>query len=450
MKMYEAQVEYYGKKGMSLLGVMFTRWITVKRKDGTSQSGYEYQFYSLIPKNYSGQDNVQVASLMESLMHVVATSNSDNPIKDFVFHSDNASCFASQDLIPFLYHLNKKLPTGVKISRWLYYEAQTGRGRLDTHFSYLNRVFHSYVVDNNNIVVEEDIYSALQYRGGVAGTTVLLLNGNNIPKQCVVKKFKSKTVKTRATHEVLYTNDSVKIIASSSITSPEVVKEKKLSAHMSIACNMPLLGSFKSPKKALFIPEKESSNVTEPESSPILSSKVEAIRDALLHCGIDQQPISVLFTENNEPIPTTLKKSWAAYPGNSPFKIPPDCVVVLKELYDRGCASKKKKVGHERAHIVLKNGLLASKWDLLLTVTVTKIKAFFQLTPKKMQEAIDSSELQPEDVAQAKIDLLQETVMEETISEIVEPSEIDTPHIALDEADDQYEIDTDFRNLTLG
>jgi hypothetical protein len=67
---------------------------------------------------------------------------------------------------------------------------------------------------------------------------------------------------------------------------------------------------------------------------------------------------------------------------------------------------QNKKVDPERAYIVLKNGLLASKWDLLLTVTVTKTKAFFQLKPKKMQEAIDSSELQPEHVAQAEIDLL--------------------------------------------
>ncbi len=67
---------------------------------------------------------------------------------------------------------------------------------------------------------------------------------------------------------------------------------------------------------------------------------------------------------------------------------------------------QNKKVGPERAYIVLKNGLLASKWDLLLTVTITKTKAFFQLKPKKMQGAIDSSELQLEHVAQAEIDLL--------------------------------------------
>ena len=57
-----------------------------------------------------------------------------------MIQSDNASGISSINLIPFIYEMNsynkrKKLPV---ISRWIFTEAQTGKSKLDAHFSFLN------------------------------------------------------------------------------------------------------------------------------------------------------------------------------------------------------------------------------------------------------------------------------------------------------------------------
>lgn len=58
MRYREGQVEYYGKKGMSLLGMMEVRW----KVDG-DDSGFEYSFVDYVVKGYTSQDHVQVAAV---------------------------------------------------------------------------------------------------------------------------------------------------------------------------------------------------------------------------------------------------------------------------------------------------------------------------------------------------------------------------------------------------
>lgn len=60
--------------------------------------------------------------------------------KQVVLQSDNASGFASQELIPFIFNMNKQLGEQNKpvFTKWIYTEAQTGKSHLKTHFSYFN------------------------------------------------------------------------------------------------------------------------------------------------------------------------------------------------------------------------------------------------------------------------------------------------------------------------
>jgi len=75
-------------------------------------------------------------------------------------------------LVPFTNHLNtKSRTTGAPIiSKWVFTEAQTGRGRLETHFSYIKSELKAFVEDGSDIVLEDDILEALSFRGGIAGT----------------------------------------------------------------------------------------------------------------------------------------------------------------------------------------------------------------------------------------------------------------------------------------
>ena len=59
MKYREGQVEYYGKKGMSLLGSMIVECVD-QDDDGV---GFKYTFVDYVIKGYTGQDNVQVAAV---------------------------------------------------------------------------------------------------------------------------------------------------------------------------------------------------------------------------------------------------------------------------------------------------------------------------------------------------------------------------------------------------
>ena len=119
MKYREGQVEYYGKKGMSVLGAMIVTWKT---------KGFEYKFIDCVFKGYTGQDNIQMAAALELLIGIV--QEQDTNIKEIIIQSDNATCFASQELIPFIYHLNGESRESENpiMSKWIYTEAQTGRG----------------------------------------------------------------------------------------------------------------------------------------------------------------------------------------------------------------------------------------------------------------------------------------------------------------------------------
>lgn len=146
-------------------------------------------------------------------------------IKEIVVQSDNATCFASQELIPFIYHLNPKSREDghPNITDWIFTEAQTGRGRLDTHFSFVK--------------LEEDIFNALSFKGGIAGATVILFDCSELPKQFISKPFKSRVVKSRSTHHIIFKENNFHIIESSGLTDPEVIKDDKLNKHKHTVLN---------------------------------------------------------------------------------------------------------------------------------------------------------------------------------------------------------------------
>ncbi len=398
MKYREGQVEYYGKKGMSMLGTMKVQW---KSHAGTTGSGFQYSFVDYIFKGYAGQDNVQVASAIENIVQKVKEHHPE--VEELIFQSDNASCFASQELIPFIYHLNAESQVNgcPKISTWIFTEAQTGRGRLDTHFSYLNLILKAFVEDGNDIMLEENILQAMAFRGGIAGTTAVLLDVGNLPGTSISKKFKSSKVGSRATHEVCWYADRIHIYESSGITTPEIIKKAKLDKHTKNHLSSKVAGSFCSAKPPLFVKETidnaESANPTEGTTS-----KAQRFEQALLQAGI----VRIVASCSNLPCNSTatppgVDLKWAGYPGNNPYKLNRTCIMKLKELYDVGKTSKKRKVGAERAHQILLDTVIFDQWDQQLVVTVPKIKAFFQLNPRKMEKALDSCSLEVEEVDEA-------------------------------------------------
>ena len=129
MRYWEGQVYYYVKIRISLLGFMEIRW----KVDG-EVSGFEYSFVGYTIKGYSGQYYVQVKALIQ--LTVDTLQDRHTAAKKFIIQSDNASGFASQELIPFIFSINTRLDDekNVVLSIWIFTESHTGKTQLDTHY----------------------------------------------------------------------------------------------------------------------------------------------------------------------------------------------------------------------------------------------------------------------------------------------------------------------------
>ena len=85
----EGKVEYFGKKGMSLLVI-----IEISCKFDGEVIGFEYSFVDYIIKGYSGQDHVQVADVIQ--LSVSTVQDCHPAAKKVTIQSNNASGFVSQ------------------------------------------------------------------------------------------------------------------------------------------------------------------------------------------------------------------------------------------------------------------------------------------------------------------------------------------------------------------
>ena len=164
--------------------------------------------------------------------------------------------------------------------------------------------------------------------------------------------------------------------------------------------------SFVSDKSSLFVENFSDMPAADDEVARRMTSKAESIQQALLENGVVRTLSSELSDMDLIGTPGGVYLKWAGYPGNNPNKLTQACLSKLKELCDIGKVNKKQKVGAERAHQILLDTLIFDKWDQQLDLTVPKIKALFQMTPKKMGNAVNASEIPSEDVDEASRQLV--------------------------------------------
>jgi hypothetical protein len=401
MRYREGQVEYYGKKGMSVLGAMFSRW-----KDDGENRGFQYSFVDYIIDGYTGQDNLQVAAVVQQIMRTVQDRHPG--VKKVIIQSDNATGFASQELIPFIFHMNTKLRADGKamLTRWLFTEAQTGKTRLDAHFSFMKNRFQAYVEDGNDILIEEDIFNALSFNGGLAGTTVVWLNAAALcSTKTLKKKFKAETG-SRETHELCFSEKDMRVIKSSGVRNLhyETIGEIKLNKYESNELIIEVRNSFTSQKPGLWLQESQGKGA--PQQSSSTSAKAEAFSAALQQLGIldgISEDIPADISVATSPIDAgILEEGWSAYPGNSKFDLSNEVTKELYRLYTlgQGKGNTSRRVTAEKAYSILVSVTVQFDWSQRLVLTVPKIKAFFSKSTTKMREIMNESnnDITPEDV----------------------------------------------------
>ena len=93
----------------------------------------------------------------------------------------------------------------------------------------------SYIYDGNNVATEENIFQALSFGGGIAGSTAILLGGNNLKGSVLKnrKEFKATKILVRETHEMIFSLLTPKIHTISDVTPPKMTTQRKLSNYES-------------------------------------------------------------------------------------------------------------------------------------------------------------------------------------------------------------------------
>ena len=91
------------------------------------------------------------------------------------------------------------------LSRWIFTEAQTGKTRLGTHYSFINKNFQDYMYNDNDILIEDDIVKAISFIGSISGTTVVLVDSAALFGKIALNKiyFKINTGE-QETHELCW------------------------------------------------------------------------------------------------------------------------------------------------------------------------------------------------------------------------------------------------------
>ena len=165
----ESSEEYYGKKGISLLGFL-VRW----REDEGGDLNTRY--VDVVSNN-----GTQNAHQVQALLNAVLPSIKDlvPSATQLILVSDNGPAFSGQDNFRFCFHRNKlQWDCGLTLARWLYFEAQCGKTTLDTHFSFVNIVLQRFARESRPVKNYRDVFDALKANGGITNSIAMLAEFN--------------------------------------------------------------------------------------------------------------------------------------------------------------------------------------------------------------------------------------------------------------------------------
>ena len=155
------------------------------------------------------------------------------------------------------------------------------------HVGKHNIVLKSDVEDGNDIVIEDHILDALSFQGGIAGTSALPYDCSPLPETTLDRKYKFTKVRSRATHEIVWNNDKVLLYEASSISDPEMIKQRMLDRYKPNKINAQVVKLFRSTKPPLFVTGSEDIQSSDHITSTLsMSTKSTTISNALLKSGI--------------------------------------------------------------------------------------------------------------------------------------------------------------------
>lgn len=201
-KSIESQVDYFGKKGMSLLGFYVLQRVGLNLVPA----------YVDMVLDLSQQGTAMVQSCVRLLLlHLVGKHGSLSAY----FVSDNATCYNSMENVPFITEM-QGVNWGIPLTKgtctlrsWTFFEPQTGKSQCDTHFSYVGNALRSFVNAGHDMTTPRDIFDALK-EYPIANATILLVKVV-LPEQAGNKKKKFPVDGSQRMSEIKYSNDGKEV-----------------------------------------------------------------------------------------------------------------------------------------------------------------------------------------------------------------------------------------------
>lgn len=184
MTFRESMTEFFGKRGMSVMGVqiMYMKNDEELSEDEHLGKGYRskmnVEFFDMASDDskedcYSATQMLEKALLKFKELH----KEREKPFTKAYLLSDGAGCFSGTEFTMFLCYVGKF--TGIRIIAHIVSEAGSGKSSLDGHFCYL--IFWLIFVvtqgrGDANMYCAEDLARNLMANGGIASTIAASIN----------------------------------------------------------------------------------------------------------------------------------------------------------------------------------------------------------------------------------------------------------------------------------
>ena len=356
-----------------------------------TESGHEwglaYRFTDFICKGNSTQDAKQVQLLLKNIVAQVHRKYKEE-IKKITIVSDGASCFSSQDHIPFIQFLNTNSASNnePEIFNWIFTESQTGKSPLDTHFSYDQKLLKKRLSSGKDLGTCDDVYEALAV--GLAGTTVCLVDfemlklDNNLPKP----KIKDVSL----IHDIRW------------IRVPGKAKsEIELRLFSGFDTGMKTYLEWNNvPIESCCAPAKVSDSTIphmwfrnlqpQKKSAPKRHSTIGAAVESSFYAIPANKVINI--PQNIDDVvdcSAEMKKGWAAVKINKcTAEIPVHIKDRITKMYEEA-VQRKQRLSAEEACLLL-CPLIENSWDLRLLLNVDKVNYLLSSAHKKTKEPASS------------------------------------------------------------
>ena len=121
---------------------------------------------------------------------------------------------------------------------------------------HLSIKIQTYVEDENDILIEDDIVKYISFNGCISGTTDVLVDTENLFGKISLKKKKSK-IRTgaRETHELCWRKYLAGVTKSSNVSVPEIIPLTKFQTYANNDLFVNSVSRIKSVKSALWMKE---------------------------------------------------------------------------------------------------------------------------------------------------------------------------------------------------